>query len=160
METKEPVPANREVCFIIEGNAIYLEQVLVDFNGVPFFFLCRDRSGRYYIALCCDTEDWKYLVVRTSDTYIFHLLHQESTIRKTMLERPQYWLVTAGENPAEDLVELHEIADIDTGILPEEGVYWQALTKDAQEYVKRFDKVFLEGWLGYQSGNPQHEVSK
>ncbi len=147
MTSKEPENANREVCFLIEKNTICLEQVLVDFHGAPIFFLCQDQQGRYYIALCYDTEDWKYLVVRTSDVSVFHLLHQESTIRKTMLEQPQYWLVTAGETPAEDLIELHEIVDIDAEILPEEGVCWQALTKDTQEFVEHFDKVFRERWL-------------
>lgn len=147
MISKEPENANREVCFLIEKNAVYLEKVLVDFNGAPIFFLCQDQQGRYYITLCYDTEDWKYLVVRTSDVSVFHLLHQESTIRKTILEQPQYWLVTAGETPAEDLVELHKIADIHTEILPEEGIYLQILTKEMQEYVECFDKVFRDRWL-------------
>ena len=35
---------DRELCFYIEGNALYLEQVLVDYNSIPIFFVCRDEN--------------------------------------------------------------------------------------------------------------------
>lgn len=41
---------NKELCFIIENVKLYLEQVLVDYDGFPVFFLCRGEN-QYYAVL-------------------------------------------------------------------------------------------------------------
>ena len=39
----------KELCFIIDGQELYLEKVLVDYMEVPIFFLCK-AGEKYYIA--------------------------------------------------------------------------------------------------------------
>ena len=34
----------KELCFIIENENIYLEQVLVNYIDIPIFFLCRGKN--------------------------------------------------------------------------------------------------------------------
>ena len=33
-----------ELCFIIDGRALYMEHVLIDYNDDPVFFVCRMMS--------------------------------------------------------------------------------------------------------------------
>ena len=44
------------LCFNIEGIELYLEQVLVDYNDIPIFFLCTGEREQY-LALCYDLDE-------------------------------------------------------------------------------------------------------
>ena len=64
---------DRELCFYIEGNQLYLEQVLVEYNDIPIFFVCRDTAA-HYVVLCSDLEEFRYMVVKAANEDLFRLL--------------------------------------------------------------------------------------
>ena len=65
---------DRTLCFIIEDQNIYLEQVLVEYMGVPIFFVCHDEKQRY-LALCVDVDELQYFVTMIAPRDMFDLLH-------------------------------------------------------------------------------------
>ena len=48
---------NKELCFILDNKNIYLDHILVDYEYVPIFFLCKDDECQYYLALFTDIEN-------------------------------------------------------------------------------------------------------
>lgn len=50
---------NKELCFILDNKNIYLDHILVDYEYVPIFFLCKDDECQYYLALCTDIENYQ-----------------------------------------------------------------------------------------------------
>ncbi|MCI6552701.1 MAG: hypothetical protein MR430_04040, partial [Lachnospiraceae bacterium] len=64
---------NKELCFNIENNNLYLEQILVDYMEVPIFFLCRG-ANQYYVALCTDIAELHYIVAKLSLPDVYNLL--------------------------------------------------------------------------------------
>ena len=38
-------------------DSIYLDHILVDYEYVQIFFLCKDDECQYYLALCTDIEN-------------------------------------------------------------------------------------------------------
>jgi len=71
---------SKELCFNIENQDLYLEQVLVDYMDIPIFFLCKDNR-QYYIALCTDIDDLGYIVAKLSLSEVYNLLHGKMPMR-------------------------------------------------------------------------------
>lgn len=134
---------DRELCFYIEGNALYLEQVLVDYNSIPIFFVCRDENEAYYLVLCTDVEEFKYIVIGLSDTDLYCLLHGILTMRDVFIKQKYYWEVTSEEQIELDSVIRKSMDKIDCSALPDEGAYFEILTDEISLYAKRFDDAFL-----------------
>lgn len=133
---------NKELCFFIENKELYLEQVLVDYNDVPIFFLCRNEE-QFYIALCTDLEELSYIVEKLSSVDVYKLLHGKSTMRDTLLSHEEYWEIISGEEISLDKVIKRTIDCMDRSVLPEENAYFQILTEEARLYVEAFDKEYL-----------------
>ena len=51
---------NKELCFILENKNVYLDHILVDYEYVPIFLLCKDDECQYYLALCTNIENGEY----------------------------------------------------------------------------------------------------
>lgn len=132
---------DKELCFLIEGNKLYLEQVLVDYNNIPIFFLCKD-SIAYYVALCTDIEELSYIVVNLSDVDLYSLLHGKLSMRETFTKQKCYWEIRSDEQIELDSVICKPMEEIDCSILPEEGACFEILTDEIALYVKRFDAIF------------------
>ena len=47
---------NKELCFILENKNVYLDHILVDYEYVPIFLLCKDDECQYYLALCTNVN--------------------------------------------------------------------------------------------------------
>lgn len=92
---------DQTLCFIIEGKHLYLEQVLVDDNGTPVFFLCKSKD-QYYLALCIDIHALKYIVVIVSIMDVYHLLHGRIPMRDLILQQTEYWNIVSGEDVSSD----------------------------------------------------------
>lgn len=133
---------NKELCFCIEGNELYLEQVLVDYNDVPIFFVCKGNEA-YYAVLCSDIEELSYIVVKLPDIDLYNLLHGILSMREVFTRQKSYWDIISGEKIEADIVTYKAMEEIDYSILPEEGAYFEILTDEVSLYVKKFDKVFL-----------------
>ncbi|MCI8741798.1 MAG: hypothetical protein HFG63_04030 [Lachnospiraceae bacterium] len=127
-----------ELCFCIQGKDLYLEQVLVDYMGVPIFFLCRDEQ-EYYVALCTDLEEYNYVVIRAASREVYDLLHGKIPMRDIILNQKEYWEVFSGEEVSLDTVRKHETGRLDLSVLPEEKACFKVLTEDMKRFVDQFD---------------------
>ena len=133
----------KELCFFIEGKELYLEQVLVDYNDIPIFFLCKDDKA-YYLALCTEVEQLCYIVVGLSDADVYSLLHGNVTMRESITKQRKYWEIISGEQIESDIAVDRLMEEIDGFVLPEEGAYFEVLTDEIASYVKKFDASFWE----------------
>lgn len=134
---------DRELCFCIENKNIYLEQVLVDYMDIPIFFLCRDDS-QFYVALCTDVEELKYIIVRAAETDLYNLLHGKIPMREIILNQKAYWEVMSGDDVLLDQIINHNINDLDMTLLPEENACFKILTEEMRGYVQQFDNAFFD----------------
>ena len=128
------------LCFKIEGKELYLEQILVDFNDVAIFFLCKNEV-QYYIALCADFHESTYIVAKVTIEDIYKLLHSELTIRDFILKQKEYYHVYSGFTINRDKIEKHKMEDIDESVLPE-NEYFKILTERMRGYVKTIDEIY------------------
>lgn len=133
----------KELCFCIEGKELYLEQILVDYENIPIFFLCKNNS-QYYVALCTDIEIPHYIVVMTESLKVYHLLHGKCPMRDIFLKSGEYWDVVSGDDISMDTIAKRPIMELDVSVLPEEGACFEILTEEMQFFVQNFDDVFLQ----------------
>ena len=133
----------KELCFILDDKKLYLEKVLVEYEGVPIFFLCKEAE-RFYIALCTDVEELSYVVTRISTYDIHELLHGEIAMRNVILKQNEFWSVQSGDNVMNDVVNKMEMSQIDKTALPKENACYKALTPDTKKYVAEFDRYIKE----------------
>ena len=132
----------KELCFIIDGQELYLEKVLVDYMEVPIFFLCK-AVEKYYIALCIDMDEYNYVVVQMTMQDTYDLLHGKIPMRDVVLGRKEYWLVCSGDEPKDDKVEKQEIGRLQVELLPKKGACFQILTEDIEKYVRLFEEYYF-----------------
>lgn len=132
----------RELCFYIEGNELYLEQVLVEYNDIPIFFVCRDNAANY-VVLCSDLEEFRYVVVKVANEELFRLLHGTLSMRDIFMMQKNYWEIISGEEMQSDSVAYKPVEQIDVSLLPEEGAYFEILTDEVLSYVQKYDNWFL-----------------
>ncbi len=132
---------NKELCFIIEGKELYLEKVLVSFQEVPIFFLCKDNKD-YYIALCADVDKLNYVVTELSIKDVFDLLHGIIPMRNAITQKETYWYIESQEDIKSDTVEKRQMYTLDITILPQVNAYFEILTPDMEKYVQQFDDLF------------------
>ena len=133
---------NSELCFRIENVDLYLEQVLVDYMGVPIFFLCKGE-GSYYLVLCTDIDELNYIIVRLSMDGLYELLHGEEPIRNIILKQKEYWNVISGKEISLDKVEKLSNPKLDVSLLPKEDVYFEIVSTKLENYVKKFDTKYF-----------------
>ncbi|MCI9077323.1 MAG: hypothetical protein HFH68_00160 [Lachnospiraceae bacterium] len=132
----------KELCFCIENNNLYLEQVLVDYNDIPIFFLCKDNF-QYYVALCTDIYEFNYIVTNVSSLDVYNLLHGKIPMRNTFTDKKEYWKVISGEEISLDIVTKHSIDYLDISLLPEKYACFKILTKEIETFVQNFDNEFF-----------------
>lgn len=125
------------LCFILGWSELYLEQVLVSFNDIPGFFVCKDEKGTYYLVLFADMEEFVYWIVEISPTKLSYLLHQGITMREAFTTQPYYWEVFAGEDIESDKARIRSMETIDRSLLPKEGAYYQVLDEEVRKFVEK-----------------------
>lgn len=128
---------NKELCFNIENNNLYLEQILVDYMEVPIFFLCRG-ANQYYVALCTDIAELHYIVAKLSLPDVYNLLHGKIPMRDVILKQNEYWEIVSGDEICLDVVTKKNIDAINTALLPEANAFFEILTKQMELFVQKF----------------------
>lgn len=131
----------KELCFYIQDNKLYLEQVLVDYNDIPIFFVCKDCRS-FYVVLCSDIEELRYIIVNTSQVNLHRLLHGTLSMREIFTKQDIYWEVISGEEIEQDIVTCKSIKELDCSVLPEAGACFEILTNDVASYVEKLDALF------------------
>ncbi len=133
---------DKELCFFVEDSKLYLEQVLVDYNDIPIFFVCKDKM-KYYAVLCSDIEELNYIVVNLPDIDLYNLLHGKLSMRSVFTNQKSYWEIISGDTIESDIVIRKSVEEINYSVLPEEGACFEVLTDDISSYIQNFDKEFL-----------------
>lgn len=133
---------NKKLCFNIENQYLYLEQVLVDYMDIPIFFLCKDKK-QYYIALCTDIDKLSYIVTKLSLLDVYNLLHGKIPMRDVFLKQQEYWEIVSGDEVCMDMVTKKKIDALEQSLLPEEDAYFKILTKQIKLYIQEFDDEFF-----------------
>lgn len=122
------------VCFNIMGKNLILDHVLVEYNGVPIFFVCKN-SEEYYVCLCIDTNIFDYYVVKIPFSRLYAMLFGKIAMRDVFTLSKSFWLIHSGEEIATDVVIELNKADINTMFLPDEGALFEILDSDVQTYA-------------------------
>ena len=133
---------NKQLCFRIEQQDLFLEKTLVLFNDIPLFFICRNENKQRFLALCTELERLDYLVVSTSLPNIRNMLNQKCTMRNAILEGKRFWCVVSGDTVEDDLCETIEKAKIDLNILPEEGAVYRAIFQEDKDYINDIENEY------------------
>lgn len=120
---------NKELCFILDNKNIYLDHILVDYEYVPIFFLCKDDDCQYYLALCTDIENGEYIVVKISLLSVYNLLHGNIAMRDVILNQKIFWKVVSGDEIKNDIVNEYPIDYINHQDLPEKDAKFKILQK-------------------------------
>ena len=134
---------NKELCFNIENQYLYLKQVLVDYMGIPIFFLCKDKK-QYYIALCTNINKLSYIVTKLSLSDVYNLLHGKIPMRDVFLKQQEYWEIMSGDEVGMDMVTKKKIETLEQSLLPEADAYFKILTKQIKLYVQEVDNEYLQ----------------
>ena len=133
----------KTLCFSIDGRTLYLEHVLIDYEHIPVYFLCKDEKEQYYVCLCTDIQELSYIVVSATSIDVYMLLNGSLTMRAIIEQQANFWQIISGYEVSEDIVALKPINQLDTSSLPEVGAYFSVLTKETEEYVAKFNHEFL-----------------
>lgn len=132
----------KELYFVLNEKEVFLEHILVDYDNIPIFLLCKDKNKQYYLALCNDAENQNYLVVDLSVAEVNELLHGKYPMRDFFLGKKEFWNIISGETIKENIVERRQINKLNVEDLPEERAYFQIVEKHVKEYVQKFDLEF------------------
>ena len=71
---------NENICFKIEAEVLYLEQVLVELD-FPIMYTCLDRNLVRYLVLCVDYEELKYMVIKVNNDFLIKILTRKMPMR-------------------------------------------------------------------------------
>ena len=137
------------LCFLIEGKQLYLDYVLIDYEHIPLFFICKAEET-YYLVLCTDIDELSYFVVKVPINDLHEMLHDKKAMRDCILKQSGFWRIISGSEPSGDTVEYCSMNTIDLDVLPEEHAVYEAITKQDQDYLETFDlNLFSKDYKKY-----------
>lgn len=134
---------DKEVCFFINGNTLFLDKVLVSFNDTPIFFVCCDNSNNYYIVLCTDVEDLEYIIAESSLHSLYQMLSKKVEMRALFTEASHFWRIKAGDTWESDEVQYLDREQMVTSDLPYPNAYYEARKKEDVEYVEQVAATYF-----------------
>ena len=134
---------DKQLCFILDKNELYLDKVLVCFNDTPIFFVCCDAGQNYYLALCSDMEVLEYTVVEQSKKNLWRMLTQKVTMRSVLLDCDSFWLIKSGNSIEDDVVERLTKDKMDLEALPLEGAMYEKITEEDALYIDRITSEYF-----------------
>lgn len=148
-------------CFSINNIDLFLEQVLVDYQEVPIFYLCKGND-EYYVVLCEDFDELKYIIVKPNSTDILNMLYGKLEMRKLFEKQSNYWEVISGETIEDDIVIPYGIEKLDLTVLPEDNAFFEALTDNVRNYIREFERGFFgkESFVEYETNISENEFSE
>ncbi len=134
-----------ELCFIIEDTRLYLDQVLIDYNEDPVFYVCRDDET-FYLVLCTDIGNMQYYISRVEVNTLSEMVNGEMPMRDAFLRGNAFWAVSASDNPANDTVRCIELDELKLTDLPKENARFDIYSPELQAYgrkLKSYDGRFI-----------------
>ena len=134
----------KELCFVIEGTKLYLEQVLVDYNEIPVFYVCSSDMG-WYLVLCTDIDKQIFYVVKVKLLTISDLLEKNITMRGALLSGSLYWEIFSADQVEDDVVNSLKRQQICAEYLPKEGAFFSTFSEELRAYKERVQRKLFEG---------------
>lgn len=135
---------DKQLCFILDKESIYLDKVLVSFNDIPILFVCCDISKNYYLVLCSDLEELEYIIVQQSVKNLWSMLTKNITMRTALLSCESFWFVKSGNTIEEDESVTLPKSKIDLEALPLENAMYETISEDDALYVDRITNEYLD----------------
>ena len=119
---------DKQLCFVVDEQSLFLEKMLVFFNDIPIFFVCKNEKEQPFLVLCTDLEQLEYLVAEMELHTLREMLNQQCTMREAILNGVNFWKVVSGDTIENDLCEKIDKSKIEVDSLPKEGaVYKEAV---------------------------------
>lgn len=134
---------NKQLCFIIEGQNLFLEKTLVLFNDIPLFFVCRNEDNQCFLVLCTDFEKLEYLVVEISLADLRNMLNQKSSMRATILNGEYFWKIVSGDTIEDDVCIAWKQDEVDCSLLPKEGALYKTVYQEDEDYIEKIESEYL-----------------
>lgn len=130
---------NNQVHFILNGNKLFLEQILVELD-VPLLYICADEIERKYVVLCIDSDIPEYIV--TSSTYdnILKMLNNEIPMREIFQLNEEIWKVQTGKTLNKDISKVVKSCLLSDLELPEKGAYFELTNEEISQYKETLKK--------------------
>lgn len=127
------------LCFKIKNENLYLEQILIEINDDPVFYICKSQTGQYYIVLCTDEDEGNYIIINTKISDILFMLNGLITMRNLYERVSFYWDVRADDEIDNDVVVKHDIKDIDKSLLPYKDRYFIIHNEEIKDYACKIE---------------------
>lgn len=124
---------DKDLCFIINDEHLYLEISLIEFQDIPMFFICKSNN-KYYVALCIDDENVEYILIEASPVSILMMLYSEIEMRDLYKKTDKFWTIKPGDSPEDDEVIESTIEHLDVSVLPIEGAKYEVFESSILEY--------------------------
>lgn len=125
-----------ELCFVIEDRELHIDQVLIDYNDEPVFYVCKDNE-KYYIVLCTDLEKMRYYIAETEVKSLFKMITGKQPMRDSFLRGNRFWEVLASDSVENDLVRAIKKNEIALSDLPKDGARFEIYSDELREYSEK-----------------------
>lgn len=126
-----------KMIFKINNNMLNMEAVLVDYNGLPVFYVCVDEEHNRYFVLCIDLENYVYYVAKTSVSLILSLLSGTQSIKRAFLESDEFWEISEGETVDDDIVKKISRNALADELLPKKNAFYEIYNNLIKNYYKK-----------------------
>jgi hypothetical protein len=130
------------ICFKLGNECLYSEQMLVEYNNDPVFYICKSQNDNYYVVLCLDVEVGEYTIINPNVRDILLMLYGKIPMRNLYNRVNLFWKVSVGKEIEEDIVTKHDIKDINKNILPYEGEYFIIYNQEIKDYVAKMENKY------------------
>ena len=124
-----------EIYFRVNDKNLYLDFMLEELNGMPFFYVCKDDKNEKYLVLCSDFENEEYFIVKISLHDLRDMLYGTIDIRSAFSDKPCWKINCLGNTYLDDLISEYE--GIPVEFLPDQDEKYLLLDKDHLEYAQR-----------------------
>lgn len=130
---------DKELCFIINDEKLYLDITLIEFQDIPMFFICKSNS-KYYVSLCIDDENIEYILIESNPNSLLMMLYSEIEMRDLYKKTDKFWTIKPGNSPEDDEVIESAIEYLDVSVLPIEGAKYEVFESSILEYRTILEK--------------------
>lgn len=134
---------NDTLCFIINDTELYLDKVLLAFNNIPVFYVCKDNNSNRYLVLCTDTDNFNYIVIHINITALYDMLTNKTDMRTPFLKAESFWKITTGDTFKNDKTELLKQEHLDISFLPIEGGMYNPISEEDYDYTEKIQLEYL-----------------
>lgn len=130
--------------FIIEGEKLYVEQILVYHNEIPIFFICcNENKTKRFLALCTNIEKDDYIIVYIDSNTIIDMLKKRITMRDVFYKQQYCWQIFTAENIEDDVIIKIKSNELQDNVLPVKGAFFELSCPEHEKYLLKLEKIII-----------------